>query len=69
MADRKWVDVGAASDLRDHPVRRVEVEGVALALSWADGIFAAVDATCAHKGGPLDQGTLADGCLVCPWHS
>jgi nitrite reductase/ring-hydroxylating ferredoxin subunit/multimeric flavodoxin WrbA len=68
VADRKWVDVGAASDLRDRPVGRIEVEGMALALSWADGVFAAVDATCAHKSGPLDKGTLADGCLVCPWH-
>lgn len=25
-------------------------------------------ATCAHAGGPLAQGTVEDGCLVCPWH-
>jgi hypothetical protein len=48
VANRKWVDAGAASDLRDRPVTRVEVEGMALALSWADGVFAAVDATATH---------------------
>lgn len=68
MAESKWVDVGAASDLQGKPVARVEVEGLALALSFADGTFAAIDATCAHKGGPLDEGTLADGCIACPWH-
>ena len=54
MADHTWVDVGAASDLRGRPVARVEAEGLALVLSFADGTFAAMDATCAHKGGPLD---------------
>ena len=23
---------------------------------------------CAHAGGPLDKGTLVDGCVECPWH-
>lgn len=23
---------------------------------------------CAHAGGPLNEGTLVDGCLECPWH-
>jgi nitrite reductase/ring-hydroxylating ferredoxin subunit len=23
---------------------------------------------CAHAGGPLNEGTLADGCVECPWH-
>ena len=28
----------------------------------------ALHAVCAHEGGPLDQGTIVDGCVVCPWH-
>jgi nitrite reductase/ring-hydroxylating ferredoxin subunit len=27
-----------------------------------------VDARCPHKGGPLGDGTVRDGTLVCPWH-
>ena len=23
---------------------------------------------CAHAGGPLNEGTLVDGCVECPWH-
>jgi nitrite reductase/ring-hydroxylating ferredoxin subunit len=23
---------------------------------------------CAHAGGPLAAGTVADGCIECPWH-
>ena len=33
-----------------------------------DGGFSALAATCTHLGGPLAQGLLDDGCLVCPWH-
>ena len=28
----------------------------------------ALHATCAHAGGPLDKGTVVNGCLQCPWH-
>jgi multimeric flavodoxin WrbA/nitrite reductase/ring-hydroxylating ferredoxin subunit len=69
MANQKWVDVGNASELGRKPVTRVGAEGLTLALSFADGTFAAIGATCAHEGGPLDEGTLnGDGCIVCPWH-
>ena len=26
-------------------------------------------AVCAHAGGPLDKGTVVDGCVECPWHA
>jgi nitrite reductase/ring-hydroxylating ferredoxin subunit/multimeric flavodoxin WrbA len=68
MADRNWVDVGAAADLAMQLVTRVEAGGLTLALSCVDGSFAALASKCAHKGGPLDQGRLDGGCLVCPWH-
>ena len=28
----------------------------------------AMGARCAHGGGPLDQGWVVDGTMVCPWH-
>ncbi len=28
----------------------------------------ALHAVCAHAGGPLDKGTIVDGCVECPWH-
>ncbi len=27
-----------------------------------------VEARCSHRGGPLDEGAVVDGCLECPWH-
>jgi nitrite reductase/ring-hydroxylating ferredoxin subunit len=23
---------------------------------------------CTHRGGPLSEGEIADGCVTCPWH-
>jgi nitrite reductase/ring-hydroxylating ferredoxin subunit/uncharacterized membrane protein len=32
-----------------------------------DGIHALED-RCTHRGGPLHEGEVADGCVTCPWH-
>ena len=32
------------------------------------GPIQALHGVCAHAGGPLDKGTLVDGCVECPWH-
>jgi nitrite reductase/ring-hydroxylating ferredoxin subunit/uncharacterized membrane protein len=32
-----------------------------------DGIHA-MDDRCTHRGGPLHEGEVADGCVTCPWH-
>lgn len=28
----------------------------------------AFHAVCSHQGGPLDKGSIVDGCVECPWH-
>lgn len=68
MAGRRWIEIGAASDLAARPVSRVEAGGLTLAVSFADGAFGVISATCIHKGGPLAEGSLEGPCLVCPWH-
>lgn len=30
--------------------------------------MAAINDRCTHRGGPLHEGELADGCITCPWH-
>lgn len=68
MATEDWIDVGAAADLASRPISLVTCGVHSLALSVEDGRFGAVDATCVHMGGPLDEGNIEGGCLVCPWH-
>jgi nitrite reductase (NADH) small subunit len=45
-------------------------EGVEKVLCLANegGRYAAVDNVCPHRGGPLAEGTLEAGKVLCPWH-
>jgi nitrite reductase (NADH) small subunit len=33
-----------------------------------DGTYSAVDNVCLHRGGPLGQGIIENGKVICPWH-
>lgn len=49
--------------------KRVDLGGIPVLLSrGASGAVHAVAAVCTHRGGPLDEGEFADGCVRCPWH-
>ena len=37
-------------------------------LANVNGACAAMDNICVHRGGPLGQGIVMDGKVVCPWH-
>jgi nitrite reductase/ring-hydroxylating ferredoxin subunit len=63
-----WTDVGAEAEvLADKPMR-VDADGVPLLLVRHEGAIVALADRCTHRGGPLHEGTLADGCIICPWH-
>ena len=34
-----------------------------------DGTWSALDNRCPHQGGPLGDGQIDDGWLICPWHA
>lgn len=63
-----WVDVLAEQDLPDPGGREVVVHGRLIALFHLDGDWFALDGTCPHHGGPLGQGELCQGQVICPWH-
>ncbi len=39
-----------------------------ICIANINGAYAAVDNVCIHRGGPLGQGIVMDGKLICPWH-
>ena len=39
-----------------------------ICIACLNGEYAALDNVCCHQGGPLGQGMVEDGYLVCPWH-
>ena len=63
------VNVCAAKALTEGCGKLVTVQGKSLALFAVDGRPVAVDAECPHEGGPLQEGTIEAGCVVCPWHA
>lgn len=63
-----WTDVAAESDLVEGRPLRVDVKGQPAVLVRSGGEVHALGAVCSHWGGPLDQGSVQDGCVECPWH-
>jgi nitrite reductase/ring-hydroxylating ferredoxin subunit/uncharacterized membrane protein len=47
---------------------RAEAGGVPVVLVKLGETIHALDATCTHAGGPLDEGTVEGDAIVCPWH-
>jgi len=72
-AGTKWVrlDVAGLTDLAMLP-EAVPTKAKAgindLVLVRVGDAVQALHAVCAHAGGPLAEGTYADGCIECPWH-
>jgi nitrite reductase (NADH) small subunit len=68
-AEGTWTRVGAPGDVPVLEGRAVTVAGRRIAVfRLDDGGWAAVDAACPHKGGPLQDGIVGDGCVTCPLH-
>ena len=65
-----YVRVCAQSELpAAGAVREVSVAGRSLCVANVAGSICVLDGTCPHEGGPLGEGTIERGRVVCPWHS
>jgi len=40
-----------------------------LCIANVDGVIRALDNECPHRGGPLAEGMIEHGKLICPWHA
>lgn len=56
------------SELPENTSHRVEVEGTPILVVKQHGKIYAIGEKCAHLGGPLSEGRLEEGAVVCPWH-
>lgn len=72
-AGTKWIrlELDGPADLSDLPVAtpvkaRAGINDLVLVRIGAN--VHAMHAVCSHAGGPLEQGTVVEGCLECPWH-
>jgi nitrite reductase/ring-hydroxylating ferredoxin subunit/uncharacterized membrane protein len=62
------IDVAALTDVPDGGMKRVDARGYPVLLVRRGEGIDAIGAICAHQGGPLEEGTLKDGAVTCPWH-
>jgi len=64
-----WTEVVALSDVAHGKLTYGEADGVPLVLTrTAGGDLKAYADRCTHRGGPLHEGEVVDGCILCPWH-
>jgi nitrite reductase/ring-hydroxylating ferredoxin subunit len=56
------------NDFQEGKLLRADVDGKSIVLTNIKGKFYAMDSVCSHEGGPLEEGTLDDYNLICPWH-
>ncbi len=60
-------------DRKDLPksgdVKEMSAAGRPLCIANVDGVIRALDNECPHHGGPLGEGMIENGKVVCPWHA
>ncbi len=50
-------------------VKEFSAGGRAFCIANLDGVIRALDNECPHHGGPLGEGMIEDGKVICPWHA
>ena len=64
-----FVKVAAASDLPRDSMIEVSIGEDFYAICNVGGSLHALNGVCLHQGGPLGQGNLINGRIICPWHA
>jgi nitrite reductase/ring-hydroxylating ferredoxin subunit/uncharacterized membrane protein len=64
----KWRKAMPETELVDGQPAKVEVHGEQVFLLKQDGHISALANHCVHMGGPLNEGEIDDGIVICPWH-
>ena len=63
-----FVKAAKKSDIPTDTGYLVEIQGRPVALFRVGENVHALDSICPHQGGPLHEGGLEGGKVVCPWH-
>jgi 3-phenylpropionate/trans-cinnamate dioxygenase ferredoxin subunit len=64
----EFVKVARADEIQPGQKQIVEVDGVLVVLVNLDGRYFALEDVCTHDGGPVGDGELSEGQLICPRH-
>ena len=64
----EFIDIASIHDLPVGRARTVKVGDRSIALYHTVSGFFASDNRCPHRGGPLGEGDIIGGEIICPWH-
>jgi methionine sulfoxide reductase heme-binding subunit len=63
-----FVDVCGVAEIPDKRAVVTCLSGERVAVFRYDGRISAISNVCQHQNGPLGEGRIVNGCVVCPWH-
>ncbi len=63
-----WIELCPANEIPERRARIFPIAGERVAVFRCDGKVSALSNVCRHQNGPLGEGKIVDGCIVCPWH-
>src|SRR6266511_3220769 len=63
-----FVDVCSVAEIPEKRAVITCVSGERVAVFRDDGQVSAISNVCQHQNGPLGEGRIVNGCVVCPWH-
>jgi 3-phenylpropionate/trans-cinnamate dioxygenase ferredoxin component len=64
----RFVKVGRADEIGPGEKKIYEVDGLMVVVVNLGGEYYCVEDVCTHDGGPLGEGRLDDGQIICPRH-
>jgi nitrite reductase/ring-hydroxylating ferredoxin subunit len=67
-AEEGFVDVCAIDAIPDGRAHTATIGGDRVGVFRYDDKISAVSNACRHQNGPLGEGRIVNGCIVCPWH-
>jgi len=67
MSETAWYPVDAGP-LEAGRVTTVVAAGRAVCIARTEAGYGALDNRCPHQGGPLGDGQIENGFVICPWH-
>jgi sulfoxide reductase heme-binding subunit YedZ len=63
-----FVDVCSVAEIPEKRAVVTCLSGERVAVFRYDGQVSAISNVCQHQNGPLGEGRIINGCVVCPWH-
>jgi nitrite reductase (NADH) small subunit len=64
-----FIKIALQSELpANNEVKEIAAGDKTICVANVDGQICALENTCLHMGGPLGEGVIEKGKIVCPWH-